>query len=97
MITIATLRFATGMVMGLGMGLMVSLADAEGPAASERPRMYFADTASGKPFAKDPAVVKFTGKYWLYYSLSPYQRKATPGWSIVGGHQFQPGRLEEDG
>lgn len=46
------------------------------------PRMYFADNISGRPFSKDPAVVKFKGKYWLYYSVPPYEGKPTPGWSI---------------
>ncbi len=47
-----------------------------------RPRMHFADTVSGKPFSKDPAVAKFKGRYWLYYSLPPYEGKPTRGWSI---------------
>jgi predicted GH43/DUF377 family glycosyl hydrolase len=46
------------------------------------PRMHFADTVSGRPFSKDPAVVKFQDRYWLYYSLPPYAEKATAGWSI---------------
>lgn len=50
--------------------------------ALEKPRMHFADTISGKPFSKDPAVVKFLGRYWLYYSLPPYETKPTKGWSI---------------
>ncbi len=49
---------------------------------ADTPRMHFADTASGRPFSKDPAVVKFQDRYWLYYSLPPYEKKATPGWSI---------------
>ena len=48
----------------------------------ELPRMHFADTVSGRPFSKDPAVVKFKGRYLLYYSLSPYETKPTRGWSI---------------
>jgi predicted GH43/DUF377 family glycosyl hydrolase len=44
--------------------------------------MYFADAVSGRPFSKDPAVVKFKGRYLLYYSLPPYKGKPTPGWSI---------------
>ena len=48
----------------------------------ERPRMYFADTVSGRPYSKDPAVVKFKDKYFLYYSLSPYEGKPTHGWNI---------------
>lgn len=46
------------------------------------PRMYFADDSSGKPFSKDPAVVRFRGQYWLYYSLPYYEGKPAPGWSI---------------
>lgn len=34
--------------------------------------MHFADTSRGRPFAKDPAVVKFGGTYLLYYTLPPY-------------------------
>jgi len=49
---------------------------------SDRPRMHFADTASGRPFSKDPAVVKFKGRYRLYYSLPPYDGKPTRGWNI---------------
>jgi hypothetical protein len=49
---------------------------------AETPRMYFADTVSGKPFSKDPAVVKFKGQYWLYYSIPPYQGKRNKGWTI---------------
>jgi predicted GH43/DUF377 family glycosyl hydrolase len=52
------------------------------PAAPDKPRMYFADTVSGRPFSKDPAVVKFKGRYWLYYSLPSYKGKPTPGWNI---------------
>ena len=46
------------------------------------PRMYFADSVSGKPFSKDPAVVRFNGKYWLYYSVPPYEGKPHRGWTI---------------
>jgi hypothetical protein len=31
--------------------------------------MYFADSDHGAPFAKDPSVVRFQGRYLLYYSL----------------------------
>ena len=46
------------------------------------PRMYYADDVSGRPFSKDPAVVKFQGKYWLYYSVPPYEGKRSRGWTI---------------
>jgi predicted GH43/DUF377 family glycosyl hydrolase len=44
--------------------------------------MYYADEVGGRPFSKDPAVVRFEGKYWLYYSVPPYRDKPTAGWSI---------------
>ncbi|MBN2449887.1 MAG: family 43 glycosylhydrolase [Lentisphaeria bacterium] len=44
--------------------------------------MHFADSSSGRPFSKDPAVVRFRGRYWLYYSLPPYEGKAGRGWNI---------------
>ncbi|MEN6307618.1 MAG: family 43 glycosylhydrolase [Anaerohalosphaeraceae bacterium] len=38
-----------------------------------RPQMYFADeTQKGKPFAKDPDVVQWKGKYLMYYTTGPY-------------------------
>ena len=60
-----------------------------------KPRMLFADTISGKPYCKDPAVVKFGGRYWLYYSLPPYEGKPTRGWSIGIASSENLGRLEK--
>ena len=34
------------------------------------------------PLLIDPAVVKFNSRYWLYYSVPPYEGKPTAGWSI---------------
>ncbi|HEU5013997.1 MAG TPA: hypothetical protein VFT66_15860 [Roseiflexaceae bacterium] len=34
--------------------------------------MKYTDTAHGRPFAKDPAVVFFQNAYFLYYSLTPF-------------------------
>ena len=41
----------------------------------------------GRPFAKDPSVIRFQGRYWLYYSICPYDKKLAPpaapkGWAI---------------
>ncbi len=50
--------------------------------------MRYADTSRlGRPFAKDPAVVRHEGRYLLYYSLPPYADHlrpagAPPGWAI---------------
>ncbi len=46
------------------------------------PRMYYADRVSGRPLSKDPAVVRFKDRYWLYYSIPPYRDKPTNGWTI---------------
>lgn len=46
------------------------------------PRMYYADRVSGRPLSKDPAVVRYAGRYWLYYSIPPYRGKTHKGWTI---------------
>ena len=54
-----------------------------GGAPSERKRMMFADTSRGKPFSKDPAVVRFGGTYFMYYSVPPFKDGREPkGWGI---------------
>jgi len=47
------------------------------------PEMYYADTSRGKPFTKDPAVVRFEDSYYMYYSVSPYRDgRSKDGWGI---------------
>lgn len=52
------------------------------------PEMYYGDSSRlGRPFAKDPSVIKFAKKYWLYYSMPPFDPKLAPpdapkGWGI---------------
>ena len=36
----------------------------------ERPEMYYADSSYGRPFAKDPDVAWFGGRYLMYYSVN---------------------------
>jgi alpha-N-arabinofuranosidase len=43
------------------------------------PRMYYTDTTYGRPFAKDPDVAQFKGRYWMYYTV------ARPGKGIAIG------------
>lgn len=48
-------------------------------------RMMFGDTTRlGKPFAKDPHVIRFNGRYLMYYSVPPFRDKAgiSYGWGI---------------
>lgn len=51
----------------------------ENLSAQHIPRMYFTDTSSGKPIAKDPKIVHFKEAYWMYYSIPG---KAGAGWHI---------------
>ncbi len=52
------------------------------------PAMYFGDKSRlGRPYSKDPSVVRFQGRYLMYFSIPPYEpehapRNAAPGWGI---------------
>lgn len=49
------------------------------------PAMMFGDTSRiGVPFAKDPYVIRFQGKYLMYFSIPPYKDKSNPvqGWGV---------------
>jgi predicted GH43/DUF377 family glycosyl hydrolase len=44
-----------------------------------KPEMYFGDTSrTGSPFSKDPHVIRFGGRYLMYYSIKPYEDKTNP-------------------
>lgn len=49
-----------------------------------RPRMYFGDASrNGRPFAKDPSIVRFEGRYLMFYSEAPATDPSRPkGWAI---------------
>lgn len=51
---------------------------------AQLPKMYYADTTSvGLPFSKDPSVIKFKGRYLMYYSIkSPKTGNGMDGWKI---------------
>jgi predicted GH43/DUF377 family glycosyl hydrolase len=53
---------------------------AESPAGF--PEMHWADRASGRPFSKDPSVVRFNGQYLMYYSLPGPVGAGMGGWSV---------------
>lgn len=46
--------------------------------------MLWGDTSrKGRPFSKDPSVVRFQDSYWMYFSLPPYgDGRENDGWSI---------------
>jgi len=47
-------------------------------------RMLFGDaTRHGRPFAKDPSVIRFDDRYLMYYSMAPSTNSSLPkGWAI---------------
>jgi predicted GH43/DUF377 family glycosyl hydrolase len=53
-------------------------------AAFVPPLMQYSDTSRlGRPFAKDPCVVRHGGRYLMYYSLPPATDPSVPkGWAI---------------
>jgi predicted GH43/DUF377 family glycosyl hydrolase len=68
-----------------------AVASAPAPAApatvetpAKTPAMYFGDaTRSGRPFAKDPCVIKLGGRYLMYYSMAPLaDNRPPPGWAV---------------
>jgi predicted GH43/DUF377 family glycosyl hydrolase len=47
---------------------------------AQLPEMYFSDSSRlGRPTAKDPNVIFFKGKYWMYYSVPDTDKE---GWGI---------------
>jgi len=60
--------------------------DAQQHAANQKtPEMFFGDTTRlGVPFAKDPHVIRFKGRYLMYYSVPGFTDKAGKlyGWGI---------------
>lgn len=54
-------------------------------ACAQQPAMYFSDSSgTGIPLAKDPVVVKFKGKYLMYYSrkIKNDKKDGMQGWGI---------------
>lgn len=73
-------------VMALVLGLTLVLAGVA--AEAEKPAMQWADTSRlGRPFAKDPSVIRFNDRYLMYFSLPAFEPKFAPtnapkGWSV---------------
>ena len=64
----------------LGLALVASVM---GAVDQETPEMFYGDTSRlGRPFAKDPSVVRFKGRYLMYHSLPPAKGDGKPnGWT----------------
>jgi len=75
---------------------------------AQKPAMYYGDLSiPARPYAKDPYVIFFQGKYWMYYSVPSEQNKewyigiATSSdlthWDKQGSIKGQKGTVEEKG
>ncbi len=55
-----------------------------GAASFTKPALHWADASrNGRPFSKDPSVLRFAGRYLLYYSMPPATNQSIPpGWAI---------------
>jgi beta-xylosidase len=52
-------------------------------ATADRPMLWGDTSRLGRPFAKDPSVVRFHGRYLLYYSMPPFgDKRPNDGWAI---------------
>jgi len=67
-----------------GLLLLSSALLSSNAAWAQARRMLWGDTSRlGRPFAKDPSVIRFGGRYLLYYSMPPYaDDHAGNGWAI---------------
>ncbi|WP_134091150.1 family 43 glycosylhydrolase [Olivibacter sp. XZL3] len=58
---------------------IISLFITLGTSLAQKPVMYYTDSSSGNPVAKDPKIISFKNKYWMYYSVPG---KDGAGWYI---------------
>lgn len=77
--------------IGLGLAILLRVGGcawaAGGQVADPSPMPWGDSSRLGRPFAKDPSVIRFQDRYWMYYSLPPFARELAPpeaprGWSI---------------
>ncbi len=76
------MRFLTSamrLLQGLTVLFLTYHVDAQ-VSSAKLPKMYFSDSSRlGRPFAKDPSVIKFKGSYWMYYSIPAPETDAQKG------------------
>ncbi len=72
------------MVERLFIGLILVVCSLHTTGIFAQTQMMFGDTTRvGRPFSKDPHVVKFKGSYLMYYSIPPSGKTNIPeGWAI---------------
>jgi beta-1,2-mannobiose phosphorylase / 1,2-beta-oligomannan phosphorylase len=88
--------------------LLFILLIATTPLLAQQPAMYYGDMfVTNRPYAKDPYVIFFQNKYWMYYSVPDEQKKVLhigiatstdlTQWEKVGDIMGQKGSVEDKG
>ncbi len=83
-----SLRNSALILFGLLLPAILRAAENVAPVAENHPLFRWADaTRLGRPLSKDPSVVRFGGRYLMYFSLPPFgtelaQTNAPKGWNI---------------
>ena len=83
-VTVTTLRRA---LLGLSCVLLTKTCCVSVMNASEPPMKWGDPSRLGRPFSKDPSVIRFQGRYLMYYSITAYAKEFAPpnapkGWAI---------------
>ena len=64
-------------------GLLLRAGLVAARAAPPLPSMYWADESRGRPFSKDPSVIRFGERALMYYSIPPFgDKRSNDGWAI---------------
>ena len=84
LILLAAIELALGFASTSAMPPLCTGAEDSQPPATGRPRMLYGDaTRHGRPFAKDPCVIRLGERYLMYYSMAPSTNPAAPqGWAV---------------
>ena len=70
------------LLCSLLLGVMAVAQTLQTPQSPQLPQMYYGDnTRTAKPFSKDPHVVRFKGRYLMYYTLA---KGKTPPQNVLG-------------
>ena len=73
------------LILMLFLLVATNVTQAQGIASPEHPAMMFGDTSRiGVPFSKDPYVIRFNGRWMMYYSVPGYTDNAgiVHGWGV---------------
>jgi len=77
------MRYPWSLFASLALALCAASAAAQPAAADGVPVPWGDASRLGRPFSKDPSVIRFRGRYLLYYSMPPFgDGRPDDGWGI---------------